>query len=406
MSVEGLGTDLLGEVRVEGLDEVRRNPQPLLQLTSRSWINTPQLLRSLQEVDAKPESPLGFAPLDRLLSLFQNPPPTRQQQHYQTQWSVQQEGPIPPAREKPLPVIEITDAAACSGKTQLLYLLVSLSLLPAKHKDVCINGKGNAVVLLDLSGKFSVLRLHHVMRKHISAICSSSSVSLPEQEILSLVSDSFTHLHIFHPQSSSSLLATLASLPSFLLSSPSTHLSTNRRLGLLAINDLSAFLWQDRLDANGEAALPASNHAEKANSTLFLERYRNFISSLRHIQHLFSCTIVATNWGLAPVSSVAGHSALRPHLPSLWNNFCTLKVVVEREIVSKFAPGLSAEEAKMEAVQRWEAVKKSGFSGWINWWGIERWREEVREGIRGLKVGGRFSFNVTGDGIIVDHDCK
>lgn len=240
------------------------------------------------------------------------------------------------------------------------------------------------------------------MQNHIFPICSTSSLTLSEQEISSVVSDSLNHLHIFRPQSSSSLLATLASLPSFLLSSPSTHLSTNRRLGLLAINDLSAFLWQDRLDADEETAPPASIHAEKANSTLFLERYRTLISALRHIQHLFSCTIVTTNWGLAPVTSIAGHPALRPHLPSLWNSFCMIKIVVERNRVSKFGPGLSAEEAKMEGVQRWKAVEKSDFSGCINWWGNEGWREDVTEGIKGLKLGGRFTFNVTGDGIVMD----
>ena len=266
-----------------------------------------------------------------------------------------------------------------------------------------LNGKGNAVVLLDLSGRFSVLRLHDVMHHYISSI-GSTTVEFPEHEISSLVSDSFTHLHIFRPQSSSSLLATLTTLPSFLLSSPSKHYSASRRLGLLAISDLSAFLWQDRLVADEETGLPVSNHAERASNTLFLEGYRNLIASLRHIQHLFSCTIVATNWGLAPVTSVARHPALRPHLPSLWNNFCTIKVVVERDRVSKFGPGLSAEEAKREGLQRWQAVEKSGFSGWINWWGHERWRDEVREGIGVLKGGGGFSYNVTERGVAIDDD--
>ena len=266
---------------------------------------------------------------------------------------------------------------------------------------MAINGKGNAVVLFDLSGRFSILRLYRIMRNHVFSTCTSSSVVLPEQEISSLVTDSLTHLHVFHPQSSPSLLATFASLPAFLLSSPSTHLSANRRLGLLAINDLSAFLWQDRLDADEGIATSTSNDAEKANSTIFHEHYRNLISSLRHIQYLFSCTIVATNWGLAPVTSAAGHSALRPHLPSSWKNLCTVKVIVERDRVSKFGPGLSAEEAQRERVQRWEAVEKSGFFGWINWWGHESWKDEVREGIGTLKAGGEFSFNVTKNGFTV-----
>lgn len=79
-------------------------------------------------------------------------------------------------------------------------------------------------------------------------------------------------------------------------------------------------------------------------------------------------------------------------------------MVVERNRVSKFGPGLSAEEAKMEGVQRWEAVTKSGFSGWVNWWGSEGWRGEVREGVEGLKNQGRFSFQVTEEGIVMDDD--
>lgn len=372
---------------------------------SRSSANIiTKLLHSLQELESNAASPLAFPLLDQLLDVFQNPPPTRQQQHYQSQWPPQQEGTTPLLREKPPQVIEIANAAACSGKTQLLYLIVSLSLLPANHKDVPIDGKGNAVVLLDLSGKFSILRLHHVMHSHVTSVCFTHSKVLPEHEISSLVSDSLTHLLIFHPQSSSTLSATLTSLPSFLLASPSTHFSANRSLGLLAINDLSAFLWQDRLDADEEISFPASNHAEKANNALFLERHRNFISSLRQIQQLFSCTIVATNWGLAPVTSTAGHLALRPHLPSLWNNFCTVKVIVERDRVSKFGPRLGAEEARREGMQRWEAVEKSDFSGSVNWWGNEGWREGVREGIQGLKNGGRFRFRVRGDGVSVGSD--
>lgn len=74
-------------------------------------------------------------------------------------------------------------------------------------------------------------------------------------------------------------------------------------------------------------------------------------------------------------------------------------MVVERDRVKKFGPGMSVEEALKDAPQRLEAVKKSGFSGWVNWWGSERWREEVREGVRSLEMGGGFSFRVTERGV-------
>ncbi len=62
---------------------------------------------------------------------------------------------------------------------------------------------------------------------------------------------------------------------------------------------------------------------------------------------------------------------------------------------------MSVEEAVKEAPQRWEAVAKSGFSAWVNWWGSGGWKEEVREGVKGLEMGGGFVFRVTGKGVVV-----
>ena len=324
------------------------------------------------------------------------------------QWSTELQEPLqasPIAKDKPPLVLEITGATACSGKTQILYHLISISLLPVKYRDMADFGKSYAVVLLDLSSKFSVLRLYNVMCDRVSSICSTNSFAIPDAEVSSLVSDSLMHIHIFRPQESSSLQATVDSIPSYLLTQHSLHVSANRPLGLIAMNDLSAFLWQDRLDADEESDPSTTARKEKANNSLFLQRYRSLVSSLRHIQQLFSCTIVATNWAFAPTTSVANHRGLRPHLPSVWNNFCTVRLVVERDRVPKFGPGMSAEEAVNEKQQRWEAVEQSGFSGRINWWGSENWRDEVGEGLGGLGRGGSFHLEVTNMGIII-HDSE
>ncbi len=380
-------------VRVPNGFSTRHDADPLLQL-----------LRTLRGLEVPPTSQLGFPSLDRLLGVFQNPPQTRQQQQYHTQsgeWSTEHQN-FHSTREKPLPIIEITGATACSGKTQMLCYLVSMSLLPQQYNEIPLGGKGYAVVLLDLSSKFSILRLHHLMRELVSS-CSTPS-ALPEDEISSLISESLTHLHVFRPHSTPSLLATLSTLTSYLLKQLPAHFSSNRPVGLLSINDLSAFLWQDRLDADEEAGPYTSNNAEKANNSLLLQRYRALVSSLRHIQHQFSCTVVATNWSLSPATTAAGHRALRPHLPSVWNNFCTLKVVVEKDRVKKFGPGMSVEEAAKQAGQRWEAAERSAFSGWANWWESEKWREEVREGVRNLEREGCFSFKVTEKGVLPEED--
>ena len=283
----------------------------------------------------------------------------------------------------------------------MLYHLVSISLLPVQFRDMADFGKGHAVVLLDLSSRFSVLRLYSVMYDRVSSICSTNPFTLPHTDVSSLISDSLAHLHIFRPQESSSLQATLDSIPSYLLTQHSLHVSANRPLGLMAIDDLSAFLWQDRLDADEESDPSTTTRKEKANNSLLYQRYRSLVSSLRHIQKLFSCTIVATNWGLAPKTFVANHRGLRPHLPSVWDNFCTVRLIVERDRVPRFGPGMSAEEAANERQQRWEAVEQSGFSGRINWWGSENWRDEVREGLGGLGRGASFHFKVTNMGIVV-----
>ena len=280
--------------------------------------------------------------------------------------------------------------------------MISNSLLPVQYRDMADFGKGYAVVLLDLSSKFSILRLSNVMYDRISFICSTNSFTIQHAEISSLISDSLTHLHIFRPQESSSLQATLDSIPSYLLTQHSLHVSANRPLGIMAINDLNAFLWQDRLDADEESDPSVTTRKQKANDNLLVQRYRSLVSSLRRIQQLFSCTIVATNWGFAPTTSVANRRALRPHLPSVWNNFCTVKLIVERDRVPKFGPGMSAEEAANERQQRWGAVEQSGFSGRINWWGSEDWRDEIVEALGNLDRGGSFHFKITKMGIIVE----
>ena len=301
-------------------------------------------------------------------------------------------------KERTVPVLEITEAVACSGKTQLLYYLIALSLLPANLKGVRF-GKENAVVLLDLSSRFSILRLYDVMKQHVSSLCSTSSTDLSGQDVSALISESLKHLHIFRPQSSSALLATVASLSDYLLKQPSSHFSTNRPLGLLAMNDVGSFLWQDRLDVEEEALSSGTFHTEANRNSLLNERYHTLVASLRNTQRHFSCAIVATSWSMAPVSTKSGHAALRQSLPSVWSNFCTVKIVVERDQVPKFAPGASAREAMTQSSQRWEAVSKSTFTGWVNWWDSEAWREEVREAVKALTRGGSFTFRITARGV-------
>ena len=298
-------------------------------------------------------------------------------------------------------MIEITGASPCSGKTQILYQIIAITLLPPYDHEIHLRGKGQAVVLLDLSSKFSIAHLKHIMQCHISAKYSASDAPPNENDIGDLLHASLTHLHVLRPHSTPSLLATLSTIPSYLLAQPSPHFSANRSLGLLAINDISAFYHQDRQESEEAATSSTTYQSRKPGSnSLLKEHYISLTTALHELQLLFSTPMVVTNLSLStPTNQRTNQPSLRPHLPGVWSNFCTLQVVVERDRVTKFGPGMSVEEASGERMQRWEAVCRSGFSGWVNWWGSGGWREEVKEGLRALERGGSFNFWVGEEGV-------
>ena len=285
------------------------------------------------------------------------------------------------------------------GKTQLLCHIISLQLLPSVHLDIGLQGKGSAVLLLDLDSRFSVLRLRDIMQGHVRS-CFNHCESL-NLDIRSLVYDSFQHLHIFRPQSSASLLATLASLEGYLFSITS-HFSANRPVGAIVLYNLNAFLWQDRLDeAEDPARDPSSPHQ---GSGVLSQRWKHIVASLRGLQCTFSCPIMTTSSALSslvPTSSTGYPSpSLRPHLPGVWRSFVSTKLIVKRDSVRKFALGVSVEEAARKAEQRREAVEKSGFSACVDWAGSENWREEFRKAVRKLPGCGEVCFRVTADRVV------
>lgn len=342
--------------------------------------------------------PTGISALDQLLSIFHLAGRQPQQQQQPQNHLAQTQHP---------PVIEITGISTSSGKTQLLCHLISLALLPQAHHGLFIGGQSSAVILLDLSGRFPVLRLRDIMAAYIqdcilnshtasSSLSSSLSSSPPPShlEVLSLVRKSLLHLHVFTPLSSSSVLDTLASLSSYLLTEPFRHFSARRRISHLVLNDLSAFLWQDRLDEMEASFSPneplPSN--QKTKTPPVLQYYRNLVSSLRSIQSLFSCQITATSSSLATPISInvnnGNHLALRPHLPAVWTNFRTAQLILERPATPKFRFGISAREAESERAEKQKskvggeaAADRGQRVARVNWWGSEEWRDDIKDGV-------------------------
>lgn len=259
------------------------------------------------------------------------------------------------------------------------------------------------MVLLDLDSRFSILRLKDIMKGYICS-CSLSLNQVADADPLGLVYESLQHLHVFRPQSSVSLVATLSTIEAYLFDTAS-HLSANRCLGAIVLNNLNAFLWQDRLD---EAEDPDRDPTVPCpqSSRLLSYRWRQIVASLRQLQAVFSCNVFATSSALSSLvrasrSTGYPNSSLRPHLPGSWTSFVTAKLIVKRNSVRKFASGMSLKEMTREAGMRREAVEKSGFTAWIDWEGSENWREDVRRAVKRMPGYGMFGFKVTADRVVV-----
>ncbi|MCJ1393316.1 hypothetical protein MMC18_006188 [Xylographa bjoerkii] len=358
-----LGARLLSEVKEETLDKL---------LHSLSSLNDPA-----------PTDRLGVPALDRLLDIFTHPP-LDQDIHHQWGSPPSPSVHVPTRKPKP-PVIELCSASPCAGKTQLLYHIVASSLLPRSH-----GGSGSAVVWLETDSRFCILRLHSALHSHLTSHASLADIS--PLDVDALITTSLRHLHVFRPSSSASLLATLHSLTPYLFS-PHRHSSATRVLTTLIISNISAFVYQDRLNADEVPQYPGNN--------FFVQRYRDLVAALRSVQATFSCTVVAGNVAFSPLLQGALGPILRPHLPAVWSAFCPLKVLVMREVTPKFGPGMSAEEAAREAGARREAVQRKRFRGWVDAWGSGSWEVGVLGALEALEGSGGFGFRVDGEGLRV-----
>lgn len=357
-----------------------------------------QLLRSLRDLHPpQPTSQLGVPPLDRLLNHFLNPYP-REPLSYQFE-STQSNPRFDPSKKPRPSVVEITSAEPCAGKRQLLYYIAAASVLPQSYDSIPLPGREGAVVVLDTDNQFDVIRLRDVISSLLNSrlrTFSPHAAALTPSDLSSLLYKSLQQIHVFRPQSPTSLLSTLHSLPTY-LKTPTAHYSSLRPLQTLLITNLSTFHWQTRLESD---VAPQLDHR---NANAFIQYYRSMVQEMSKVQQIFGCVIVAANQGLSPLQWMRkGEALLKPHMPGVWNGFCTLKLVVGKEAVRKFGPGISAEETMRERERRQKAVAESGFWCRLNWWDSAEWDVGVVEGLRTLDRGGTFSFYISDTAVKIE----
>lgn len=335
------------------------------------------------------------------------------------------------------PVLEITSPFSADGKTSLLYYTTAQAILPIRFDGIVIDGKQSAVVFLDTDCRFDAVRLRDIAVQIIQDKANAQSISVDVLQNNKLFQDmlveSLRHVHVFRPQSSLELLTTLKGLDTYLLYNSERHTSSTRPLHSILLDSASAFYWQDRREAEILRTPGVSEEREKAtasyptntttsNRTNLKTRsiphlHHDIVTCLRNLQRTFSCIVIFTTWGLYRDSPLQGRrhhqlgssypyqshlssaASFCPYLPGPWAQYPTCRVVVQRDPVKPFPPGLSLEEIKGDAPSRQQVVRKGLFHGWLDHWGKEGWPSGIAEAVQKLDMGGSFKFWVVKEGV-------
>lgn len=285
-------------------------------------------------------------------------------------------------RTRPDPVVEISSTSSAAGKSQLLYYLTVIAVLPAMIDNIQIGGRNAAVVFIDTDGRFDADRLLAVARGIIQQRLKQQMVEQPDIETTLLTS--LQHIHVFRPTSSASLLATIHSLESYLFDI-SRHISTKRSLHAILIDSATSFFWQDklrdqiaRIEEIGRPHAEIEHDRRLKQSFYIADMYAELVRALKKVQSVFGCAVVYTTtaW-VGRAASVSGEElvAFRCSLPPPWGLFPTLRIVVR-------------------------ANGQGSFLGCVNGLGREEWPRRVVEGLEG-RSRGTFVFGVDRDGVYV-----
>ncbi|KAI9805614.1 MAG: hypothetical protein M1833_005106 [Piccolia ochrophora] len=323
MSADALGARLRDEVHEETLEE---------------------FLRTLRGRHDPSPPPLGIPPLDRLCSSD----PTRSSATH-------------------APVLQIS-GPSCTGKTHLVYYILALTVLPSRFRSVSLpSTKDATAVILDTDSRFCIARLKQCMASYITQHAPGPIPPASTEDFDSYNTDldhtlrtALMQIHVFRPQSSAALLATLEQLESYLFSATPSHRCAARPLGLVAVDSASAFYWPDKLSAEDDTATALGTAGPPATSS-FVKTHQTIVSGLRSLRLRFGCVVVVSSWILGAGSGTEDYA----HLPGVWAGFQTMTVKVDKEDVARFGLGMSAEEAVRDRKARQEVVDRGKFVGYV-----------------------------------------
>ncbi|THH20856.1 hypothetical protein EW146_g587 [Bondarzewia mesenterica] len=220
-------------------------------------------------------------------------------------------------------VIEIQGPAS-SGKTHLLYELVSTCILPPNIFSIGTDGWDKIAIVFDTDDSFDVHRLSRLLQSRITQYLSRTASSLntaDSAKVTTVLTRILGKLRVFRPSSCFQLAASIANLSSH----HATFLSTSE-IGLVAIDSMSAFYWPDRFNIEQLRSMPQSSlvtaqtvtgAAASVPSLITSDPLNCVLAALHKFRMSHGPVTVLTNWGLNPSpNSTVKFQLFRQHLHS------------------------------------------------------------------------------------------
>ncbi|PCH33824.1 hypothetical protein WOLCODRAFT_141822 [Wolfiporia cocos MD-104 SS10] len=261
-------------------------------------------------------------------------------------------------------VIEIQGPPA-SGKSQLLHHLLIGCITPTHYGSTAIYGWDKAAVLFDTDGTFDAERFNRLLVSRLSRMIGIQNqsdvpgafVQPASFPIEKLASRCLARLHVFRPDSSYQLAATLMHLPRY----HATHSSLrSAEIGLVAIDSMSAFHWTDRFTMEQLRGAHEATGAAKNSAAESLAPLQCVMMALQALRASHGPVIAFTNWGLHPMTNSAptGEPAsqfyrqhLHPYPAAFERPLATSASPALRSVAVPPATSLHSPEAEFQQLQ-------------------------------------------------------
>ena len=251
------------------------------------------------------------------------------------------------------------------------------------------------MIWIDNENRFSIRRLYRVLSTLAAEELGHGASK--DQGASDIAAACLRNLHVFRPQSSDALLATVEGLMQYLLN-PNANSSFGHTIETILIENVSAFFWEDRYEKERQT-YPLPSGAAVLELFDLAQRWKTLVTHLWQIQSTFGCVVAVSNTCLFSASILDSEPALRTNVPTLWSNFVTLELIVAKNPPMRFRSGLSAEEALLESKYRDDDLQKGTCTAWEA--RLVCTDRDPTPSILQSVGDGRFRFKIDNDGVMI-----